>query len=146
MEQTKVIPRVRQRKAALAVIKNQALDKPKPLGEVLESVGYSSGATETPSRIIDSVGFKQAIRDLGLTEDLITSSLVDDIREKPKARIQELKLGAEILGMVKRDEPVAPPSTTTSYTFLFSAETQDAVRKIEDTIKARLIESHAEQT
>lgn len=93
---------------------------------------------EMPNRIIERPGFKQALRDLGLTEELITSSLVQDIRAKPEKRIQELKLGAEILGMVKReDEPTKTQNNT--YNFLFSEETQQHIREIDNIIKAKLI-------
>lgn len=113
-------------------------DNPKPTSSVLESVGYGTGLQNSPQRVTESIGFKQAIRDLGLTEDLITSSLVQDIKAKPEKRIQELKLGAEILGMVKREDEQSK-STTNTYNFLFSEETQKKIREIDSIIKAKLI-------
>ncbi len=40
----------------------------------------------------------------GLTESLVTRALVSDIKAKPKRRIKELELGADILGMRQRAE------------------------------------------
>lgn len=98
-----------------------------------------------PNRIVEAPGFKQALRDLGLTEELITSSLVNDIKAKPEKRIQELKLGAEILGMVKREDEQTK-STNNIYNFLFSEETQKQIREIDNVIKARLINNEPIQT
>lgn len=137
----RIIPRPRQRKAAKAVVKNLQLDSPLPMGKVLGNVGYSEGATLTPSRVVESAGFKQALYDLGLTEELITTSLVNDINDKPQKRIQELTLGAKILGMIEKVDPPPPPSLTTNYNFIFSPETRAAVQAMEDQLKAKLIEN-----
>ncbi len=132
------VPTPKQRKGALAVLENAQLDKPKPLGGVLENVGYGSIA-ENPTRIIESAGFKQALADLGLTEELITSALVLDIKEKPKNRIQELKLGAEILGMVKREDQNDKPKTQTTYNFIFSEDVQKQIQISNEIIKKKLL-------
>lgn len=112
-------------------------DSPKPLDKVLGSVGYGTGLQHNPNRVIESAGFKQAIRDLGLTEELITTSLVEDINLKPQERIQELKLGAEILGMKEDEEK--PKENTKVYNFnFFSPEIQENVKKLEAQIKEGL--------
>lgn len=138
IQEPKIIPRPRQRKAAQAVVKNLTIDTPKPLGEVLRSVGYGTGLQSQPNRVIESAGFKQALREMGLTEELITTSLVEDIEKKKQNRVQEMKLGAEILGMVKREPEQIKPQQATTYNFIFSAETQADVKEIEDRIKERL--------
>lgn len=119
---------------------------PLPVGTVLESSGYTEKTALTPNVVIESIGFKQALRDLGLTEELITSSLVSDIKSKPEKRIQELKLGAEILGMVKREDE-QPKGINNTYNFLFSPEVQNEIRNIDNIIKQRLInhESNTEK-
>ncbi len=134
----KIIPRPRQRKVAKAVVENMLLDNPKPLGVVMENNGYGSGAINTPSIVTESAGFKQALRELGLTEELITTSLVTDIEKKPQSRIQELKLGAEILGMVKREPENKPTESKNTYNFIFDANVQGEVRKMEERIKSLL--------
>lgn len=139
-----ITPTQRQKVAAKAVADNLVADKPLPLGKVLENSGYSEKTALTPKTVTELAGFKQALYDLGLTEGLITSSLVSDIQEKPKNRLGELKLGAELLGMVKREDDT-PKAQGNTYNFLFSPETQKDVAEIEAKIKARLMESHAEQ-
>lgn len=141
-----VTPTIRQKKAAKAVSENLLVDKPRTLGEVLKSVDYGTGLQAQPGRVLESAGFKQALHDLGLTEELITSSLVQDIKDKPKFRLGELKLGAELLGMVKREDDTPKSTAGNTYNFLFSAETQADVKAIEEKIKARLTQKHVQET
>lgn len=107
-------------------------------------IGYSQGVQETPSIVTNSKGFRQAMYDLGLTEELITTSLVEDINAKKGGRLGELRLGAELLGLSKpKDEPPAAKQSTT-YNFIFSAETQADIKAMEDKIKDRLTQPHVE--
>lgn len=133
-------PTPRQRKAARAVADNLLSEKPLSTGQVLESVGYGK-IVQDPKRILETPGFKQALYDLGLTENLITSSLVEDIKDKPKNRLGELKLGAELLGMVRKDPEIPQDkNSNTTYNFIFSPENQADVKAMEEKIKARLIQ------
>lgn len=134
-------PSPKQRRLAKIDLENRQKAAPSPMKDLLIETGYSELTAKTPKTITDTPGYKQALRELGLTEELITSSLVDDIKAKPKLRIQELKLGADILGMVKREDDSPPPSGNT-YNFLFSAETQAEIKEIEDKIKIRLTQKH----
>ena len=146
MEQTATIVTPRQRKAAKKVVANLNSDQPASLGEVMKSVGYSESVQNHPALVTETTGFKQALRDMGLTEDLITTALVEDIDKKKQNRIQELKLGAELLGMVKREpEKEAGPAVSHTYNFIFSAETQQDIKEMEERLKARLIQPHATQ-
>lgn len=89
---------------AEALIKNRSKprDKRKGKGALLESVGYATTtAKHQPGFILEQKGVKEALAAKGLTEDLIKSSLVFDIENKPKRRERELRLGAEILGMTE---------------------------------------------
>lgn len=92
METTKTKPKKtptpKQRLAAKRIIENLYKDKPEDLGVILKDIGYSQGVSETPSMVTESQGFKMALAELGLTEELITTALVSDIKEKPKNRIQ----------------------------------------------------------
>lgn len=139
----KRVPTPRQRKGAKAVVENALLDKPKPLGEVLQKVGYGHIA-EHPVRIVQSQGFKMALAEFGLTEELITTSLVEDIKAKPKARVKELSLGAEILGMKKKELEEPPKSNTITYINIFNPQTQADIKEIDDKIKARLTQLNVE--
>ena len=134
----RIIPRPRQRKAAKAVVENLQSKHPLPIGEVLRSVDYGTGLQHNPNRVIESAGFKQALREMGLTEELITTALVEDIEKKKGGRVQELKLGAEILGMVKREEQ-PPQKGNTNYTFIFNEQAQTEIKEMEARIKATLL-------
>lgn len=95
-------PRLKQKNLAKIAIENLGrTDLTK--GELVEMGGYSKAVQDHPAKVLESKGFKQALAEYGLTEELITTSLVSDIKAKPKKRFLELSLGAEILGMKKRD-------------------------------------------
>lgn len=131
-------PTLKQRAAAKAYIDNFLSGKPITTKAILENVGYSKAITINPQYVTESVGFKQSLAEFGLTEELITSSLVIDIKDKKGKRHQELKLGAEILGMIKREEAPKLENKTT-YNFIFSPEVQDRVKHINEDIKRMLI-------
>lgn len=131
-------PTPKQRAAARAYMDNFLAGKPITSGALLENVGYTQAVAKTPNRVLESPGFKESLAEFGLTEELITSALVSDIKTKPEKRVQELKLGAEILGMVKREEKPVDNSKTT-YNFIFSPEVQNRVRDINEDIKKMLI-------
>ena len=97
----------RQRDLAEAIVVNRKLprDKRKNKKELLVSNGYSpKTAGAIPSTILESKGVKDVLREYGLTEELITTALVEDIKAKPKNRKPELQLGAEILGMKNEEK------------------------------------------
>ena len=134
----KITPTFKQKKLALAVAKNIQAKKPLNKRELLESVSYGKIAKQ-PQRIFEGKGYLQAIRDLGLTEELVTTSLYEDIQKKPQNRVKELTLASNILGMVKHEEQKQAPTNAT-YNFLFNETTQKQIKDIEDKIKQRLLE------
>ena len=68
--------------------------------ELLVSAGYDLTTEEaSPGRTIQQKGVKKELAKYGLTDKLITSSLVIDIKKKPQKRLGELNLGADILGL-----------------------------------------------
>ena len=97
------MPTLRQRKVAKLIIENATLDKPLNGGQIVEKGRYSKSMVIKPSKVLESKGVKDALAEYGLTEELITSSLVSDIENKPKNRLGELRLGAEILKMNERE-------------------------------------------
>ncbi len=68
--------------------------------------GYSPVTAHSPQKLTRSEGFKELMEQAGLTPDLIVESLVDDIKAKPRNRVGELRLGSDLLGLVKRDSPI----------------------------------------
>ena len=85
--------------------------------------GYDYSTATVPSLITGSIGYIQSLAKYGLTEELITSSLVEDIQAKPQKRVRELELGADILSMRKR--PVEPNNIINIA--LFSTEQQNRI-------------------
>lgn len=121
------------------MLENALSKQPKPIGQILENIGYSKGVTETPKMVLETAGFKQALRELGLTEELITTALVNDINEKPKNRLGELRLGAELLGINKPEIEPEKPRSGNTYNFIFNEATQSKIKAIDATIKEQLL-------
>lgn len=94
-----VRPTIRQQAAADEILKNQMRFPEDRLTkkEIAREVGYLTTAP------LSSDGVKVALGKYGLNEELITAALVDDINAKPGNRVAELRLGADILGISKRD-------------------------------------------
>jgi hypothetical protein len=132
-----VVPTERQKRLAVLALANKASERPVPMTEIVQSAGYAVGVA--PNQSVVRAGTREAMRELGLTEELISSSLVDDIIAKPGKRIQELRTGAELLGMLKRDDDTPPDRTNATYNFLFNETTKEDIRTIEEKIKARLM-------
>jgi hypothetical protein len=95
-----------QENLADAIVKNSKapIHKRKNKKELLVSVGYKQTVAEKkPQEIIEQKGVRESLVKYGLTEGLITRALVHDIKKKPKSRVKELALGADILGMRNKD-------------------------------------------
>jgi hypothetical protein len=136
----KIRPTNKQKKLAIAMVENMNSNDPLTKKEVLASVSYGKLASQ-PSRVLESKGYLQALRDLGLTEELVTTSLVEDIEKKPQNRVKELALASDILQMRK---PVDidknnDNSKGNTYNFLFNATTQQQIQDINEAIKQRLL-------
>lgn len=100
-----------QRDLAKAVINNRLKprDKRKNKRDLTVSVGYSLETAESKAGlVIAQKGVQDAIKEIaaeqGLTEDFIKRALLDDIEKKPQKRVEELKLGASILGMTEHEK------------------------------------------
>jgi hypothetical protein len=72
------------------------------IGRAMREVGYTKASAKNPKNLTESKGFKALLKESGLDEDLVVSALVEDIKKKRFNRVQELKLGADLLGMVKK--------------------------------------------
>lgn len=91
---------LKQRKAIEAMVENGGAVMP-----AMIQAGYSPATAHTPGKLTNSGGFKELLVEYGLTESLVITALVDDIKGKPKQRVKELGLASEILGLKKhRDE------------------------------------------
>lgn len=92
---------IKQKEAVKKIVENRGM----AISKIMASpdVGYKAVTAKNPKNLTESKGYKEELARYGLTEELITTSLVDDIEAKPKKRFLELSLGAEILGMKKRE-------------------------------------------
>ena len=93
---------IRQRKAVERIVENRG-----NVSKSMREVGYSPITAKNPSNLTNSDGYKELYKEYGLTEELITLALVEDIKAKPKQRLGELSLGADILGIKKRNANTA---------------------------------------
>jgi hypothetical protein len=69
--------------------------------QAMREVGYAETTIHNPSNLTTSKAYREMFYASGLTEELVTTALVEDIREKKGRRISELLLAAELLGMRK---------------------------------------------
>lgn len=73
------------------------------IGETMMEAGYSKTTAHTPTKLTESEGFLKELENYGLTKELVTMALVEDIEKKPQNRSPELKLATEVLGMKKNE-------------------------------------------
>ena len=92
---------IKQKEAVKKIVENRGMAISKVM--VSPEVGYKAVTAKNPKNLTESKGYKEELTKYGLTDELVTTALVDDINAKPKKRFLELSLGAEILGMKKRD-------------------------------------------
>ena len=75
-------------------------------GLAMRKAGYSETYSKNPQQLKEKVGFQEAMAAYGLTDELVVSSLVEDIKAKPQHRVEELRLGAKMLKLTGEDTPV----------------------------------------
>lgn len=86
---------IKQKKAIEKIVENGG-----NISRAMMDVGYSKNTAHSPSKLLDSKGFMELMEELGLTDDLIIGSLVDDIKSKPGNRIAELQLAVKMKGRI----------------------------------------------
>ena len=96
-------PTLRHRMALENITENRGMS----VYRALIDVGYSTHTAKKPKQVLTSKGFRALLHEKGLTEELVASSLVQDIKEKPRRRVQELQLAADILKMRGNNTPHA---------------------------------------
>lgn len=90
---------MRQKMAVKKIVENQGV-----VSTAMKAVGYAPNTSKNPSNLTNSKGFKELMEECGLTEELISTALVEDIKAKKKNRVAELGLGAKILKMTENGE------------------------------------------
>lgn len=87
------MPTIKQKKALSKIVENGG-----NVSKAMRDAGYSPATAENPSKLLDSKGFIQLMDEKGLTDDLIITSLVEDIGSKPGNRTPELTLAVKMRG------------------------------------------------
>lgn len=95
------MPTVKQRKALDKMVENGGV-----VSAAMRDVGYSAETAKTPQKLTESKGFKELLEEMGLTDELLTKALVEDIEKKPQNRKAELELGFKIKGRLN-ENPMA---------------------------------------
>lgn len=89
------MPTNKQRKAVEIMVENGGV-----ASSAMKQAGYKDATAKTPKKLTESTGYKELLAEYGLTESLIVTSLVEDIKMKPQNRTAELQLGAKLKGMM----------------------------------------------
>jgi len=93
---------IKQKKALEKIMENRG-----NISKAMKEAGYDDTTARNPKNLTDSKGYKALLTECGLTEELITLSLVTDIKSNKGKRFSELALGAELLGMRKNGINIA---------------------------------------
>ena len=98
------MPRLKQRNLAKITLENPHLIKEGHKNELVAMGGYSKSVQHTPGKVLESKGYLEALAEFGLTDELLTTSLVADIIAKPANRKPELELGFKVRGALDSKE------------------------------------------
>lgn len=91
---------LRQKKALDNLVENGGV-----VSRAMIDAGYSAATAKTPQKLTESKSFKQLMEQYGLTDELLLTSLVDDIKSKPGKRHKELELGFKVGGRFIEQQP-----------------------------------------
>jgi hypothetical protein len=133
------MPTIKQKLAIEKFVENRG-----NMGAAMIQAGYDTTTAKNPKNLTNSKGYKVLLGKYGLTESLVTRALVEDIKAKKGNRTAELNLGAELLGMKKKEAEIVLPDSRPTYKFLFSEEVREDVRIINERIKDAWIQSARE--
>ncbi len=116
---------LKQRMALENIVENHG-----NIGQAMIDAGYSETTAHNPSNLTNSKGYIEYIHECGLTEQLVTEALVEDIKGKKGKRVSELTLGAEILGMRKMAPFIANQINVKNVEDSLVPEPSEEVKKI----------------
>lgn len=106
---------IKQRRALEKTLENKG-----NISKSMREVGYSPSVAKNPKALTESKGFKELAAEYGLTPELLTNALVDDIKAKPKNRKAELELGFKVLGISGDREDQTPEQPKTQNNFFIN--------------------------
>lgn len=134
------MPTIRQKKLAKELVANFQKPIPDTAGQVLEKVGYSKNLTKQPGRVIEADGVKEALADLGFTEDFAKQKVVE-IMQTSTNEMAVLK-GAEQIFKVHGSyapERREVESKNINLDVTLNPETEALAQEYEERIKQRLL-------
>ena len=85
----------KQKKAVERLVENRG-----NVSKSMREAGYDETTAKNPKNLTESKGFMELLDEYGLTENLIVTSLVEDIKSKPQNRKAELELAAKLRQML----------------------------------------------
>lgn len=94
----------RQKQAIQKVVENGG-----NVSRAMLEAGYSPTTAHTPSKLTRSkafANFEEICARNGLSPDLLIQSLVEDIKNKPQERVQELALGSKLIGLLDKEKTI----------------------------------------
>lgn len=116
---------LKQRTALENIIENHG-----NIGRAMIDAGYEETTAHNPLNLTSSKGYRELLHEYGLNEELITKSLVQDIKNKDGKRLGELTLGAEILGMRKMAPYIANQINVKNVEESLVPEPSEEIKKI----------------
>jgi len=93
------MPTIKQRKAFKQIIENHS-----SISKAMRDVGYKKTTATVPYNLTKSKGWQELCEEIGLTDELLATALVEDIKAKPQNRKAELELGFKVKGRLKENE------------------------------------------
>lgn len=93
------MPTIKQKLAVQKIVENHG-----NISKSMREVGYSENSAKNPKNLTESKGFHELCDELGLTDELLTSALVEDIKAKKGNRKAELELGFKVRGRMNDSE------------------------------------------
>lgn len=111
------------------------------------SSGYSlNTATQQIPAVFEQKGVLDELKILGFDQETakkVVGNILTDEEEESKDRLKAADMVFKVTGAYQDEKPKDTSGNT--YNFIFSKEIQKDVREIEDKIKAKLIQNHAEE-
>jgi hypothetical protein len=101
---------------------NRIVENGGNVSQAMRDVGYSDNTAKTPQKLTESLGFIELCEEKGLTNDLLVSALVEDIRDKKGNRKAEIELGFKIKGRLNSTQG---KEAIVGNTILFTALSKD---------------------
>lgn len=85
---------IRAKRALKNIIENRGMSTSK----AMKLAGYKDATAKNPKNLTQSKSFIELCDELGLTDELLAKSLLDDVKAKPANRYNELTLMAKLKG------------------------------------------------